>query len=119
MKIVYCEPNKRAVIKEIEDEPRLETWQSLVDGYIEVYYPSYCEDGDIKYLIVCNEEGKFNGMWPCRVLINKDSNVEEVIYGPFVLVKDIDEDFGGFTDEEAEKLRNVYDHTHVHLDRVL
>lgn len=55
MRVVICEPGKSARIAMIK--PGLESLQSVVGGYIEPYYP-FEED----VCIVCNEEGKINGM---------------------------------------------------------
>lgn len=55
MRVVICEPGKPARVAMIK--PGLESLQSVVGGYIEPYY-AFEED----VCIVCNEEGKINGM---------------------------------------------------------
>ena len=55
MRVVICEPGKPARVAMIK--PGMESLQSVVGGYIEPYY-AFEED----VCIVCNEEGKINGM---------------------------------------------------------
>lgn len=55
MRVVICEPGKPARIAMIK--PGLESLQSVVGGYIEPYYAF-----EEEVCIVCNEEGKINGM---------------------------------------------------------
>lgn len=109
MKIVYCAEYAPAKIMDINDDFNLKAMQNLVGGYIETYYPPYCDGETLNYVIVCNEEGKYNGMEPNRMLLDKDDLPVEIIYGPFFICKDGEEDFEGFTDEEAQKVRNLYD----------
>ena len=72
MKVVMVEPNEEARIIEIEHT--LEKMQELVGGYIETYEPF--ED---EAVIVCNEEGKINGMPMNRVIKDKDGNILDFV----------------------------------------
>lgn len=56
IKCLLVEPNK--LPKEIEIKKELEEYQRLVGGWIEEVYLPF--DDDI--VIICNEEGKINGM---------------------------------------------------------
>lgn len=56
IKALVKEPNKTAAFKEIEDD--LKSMQDLVGGYIEIEIINH--DPDI--LLICNEEGKLNGL---------------------------------------------------------
>jgi hypothetical protein len=61
--------------EEIEIENTLEAKQKLVEGSIEcVYYKDV--------ILICNEEGKINGMRP-----NRDIG-SDIIFGPFLIVGD-------------------------------
>lgn len=66
-------------VVKIDDE--LEAMQDLVGGYIEEYMPF---DEDVA--IICNEEGKFNGMKPNRAVRNDEHDYMDIIYGDFFLV---------------------------------
>ena len=106
MKILVVEPSKLPMVKEIDGS--LESMQKIVGGYIEAIYPF-----DDPIALVCNEEGKINGLPPNRVLVDKDGNVLDIICGTFFLCAappDSDE-FKGLSDEQikryAEKFRNV------------
>ena len=60
MKIIYKEPGKPAVYKEVPNE--LEDLQELVDGWVEAHT---VEDG---LVIICNEEGRIRQMpYNCHV----------------------------------------------------
>ena len=53
--IIMLEPGKKAYLKEIDNT--LESLQREVEGYIEAIYPF-----EEEVCLVCNEEGKMNGM---------------------------------------------------------
>lgn len=77
MKVLYFEPLKSGVVKEIDGA--LKTMQDMVGGYIQaVYLP----DG---VALVCNEEGKFAGLPPNRALYDGAGNILDVIMGNFFL----------------------------------
>ena len=67
----------------IEIPNNLKSLQNLVGGYIEYCYLPEHED----IVIICNEEGKINGMGP-----NRDIG-HDIIFGPFLVVGD-DPDIG-------------------------
>ena len=68
--------NKLPEVVEIPDT--LKSLQELVGGYIEYCYMPKHED----VVLICNEEGKINGMhW------NRDIG-SDIIYGPFLIVGD-------------------------------
>ena len=98
MKILVVEPEKAPMVKEIDGS--LESMQKIVGGYIEAIYPL-----DDPIALVCNEEGKINGLSPNRVLVDKDGNVLDVICGTFFLceVLPTEENFTGLSDEEVER----------------
>ncbi len=86
--------------KEVEIPNNLSSLQKMVDGLIEYYYMPDIEDA----VIICNEEGKINGMGPNREV------GREVIYGPFLIVGD-DPDMGenrSLTEEQITKFKEMF-----------
>lgn len=80
MKVIGVVPNKEAVV--IEDfTESLENLQKYVDGLIEVIYPF--EDDEA--VLICNEEGKYNGSEPNRCLLNENNGISDIIYGSFLI----------------------------------
>ena len=74
--VLLIEPNKYPKMIEIEDT--LEAMQSIVGGDIEEYMPF-----DDEVAIICNEEGKFNGMQPNRAVYADDKEMMDIIFGTF------------------------------------
>lgn len=96
MRVVYVEPNRPAYETEIRTS--LEALQKAVGGYIEVVY------NDDDTIIICNEEGKLQGLPGNRHLDNGTS----IIAGSFFIIGDDGEEFRSLTDEETEKYVNKY-----------
>ena len=82
------EPGKPAYETEIENT--LEAEQKAVGGHIEVL------PLDNEKLLICNEEGKLNGMRGNRRIGN------DVIAGPFFIVGEDGDEFRSLTDEEVK-----------------
>lgn len=76
--VVLVEPGKYPRLVEIEDS--LEAMQSLVEGNIEEYMPY--ED---EVAIICNEEGKMNGMPLNRAIYSDDKEMLDIIAGKFFI----------------------------------
>lgn len=78
MNIVYLEPGKNAVKKIIGSD--YESIQEAVGGGL--IKPLYLNNiyGD-PVAIICNEEGKYNGMMPCRG-VSCDGKLIDYIFGP-------------------------------------
>ena len=89
LRVVMVELGKPAYETEIEDT--LEAEQKAVGGYIEVV------PLDNERLLICNEEGKLNGMQGNR-RIGKD-----IIAGPFFIVGEDGDEFRSLTDEETKE----------------
>lgn len=89
LRVVMVEPGKPAYETEIENTLKAE--QKAVGGYIEVL-PL---DNNGK-LLICNEEGKINGMQGNRRFEN------DIIAGPFFVVGEDGDEFRSLTDEEVE-----------------
>lgn len=72
IKVVLCEPGKVARVAEIGTE--LSDLQRVVGGLIEPYYPF-----EEQVCIVCNDEGKYNGMRPCRAIYGEDREMMDIM----------------------------------------
>ena len=96
IRVVYCEPGKTAKIAEIGTS--LADLQQAVGGFIEPYYPF-----EEAVCIVCNDEGKFNGMRPNRAVRNEDGRIEDIIFGPFFICDCSTENFGSLSDEQLQR----------------
>lgn len=96
--VVLLEPGKLARAATIEAS--LESYQKTVGGYIEVYYPfeeSVC--------IVCNEEGKINGL-PLNRAVYAGSDREEmldIIAGTFFICDCSGENFGSLSPKQLRR----------------
>ncbi len=81
--------------KEIEIDNTLEAKQKLVGGWIEqAFIPK-----DESIVLICNEEGKINGMKP-----NRDIG-HDIIFGPFLIVGN-DYENGGYKSLTSEQILN-------------
>lgn len=101
------EPDKAPELIEMKNE--LEAMQALVGGYIEVY--PLADD----VAIVCNEEGKMNGMELNRPIYHNGQTVE-IIAGTFFIAGD-DISIGEFvslTDEQIAQYSEQFK-TPVHF----
>lgn len=78
IRVLLVEPGKYP--EEIEIENSLEAMQELVGGYIEEYMPF-----DDEVAIICNEEGKVNGLPPNRAIYSKNKEITDIICGRFFI----------------------------------
>lgn len=78
MRVILCRPNEIAEVIEIEDS--LESMQKMVGGLIEEYMP--WED---EVALICNEEGKMNGLPLNRGIIDEDGHLQDIIAGDFFI----------------------------------
>lgn len=98
MKVIYIESNdSEPVVKDIKGD--LAELQSLVGGYIQVIYYH-----DVA--IVCNEDGKFLGLKPNRLIIDRDRNLYDIICGPMLVTSQIEDE--SLTEEQIEKWKYVF-----------
>lgn len=74
-------------------------------GYIQAVYPF-----DDPVAIVCNEEGKINGLEPCRALFDEGGDIYDVIVGPFLICGLDDEGFISLTKEQQEQYLAMFRH---------
>ena len=87
MKIMRVEPETAPEL--VDMEGTLEALQAAVGGYIEAVYPF-----DDPVAIVCNDDGKFNGMAPNRAIYDEDGEIMDIIAGTFLIVGLTDDNFG-------------------------
>lgn len=92
MKVVICEPGRYARVAEIE--PTLTAEQQVVGGLIDCVYPW---PNDMAAL-VCNDEGKLNGLPLNRALEDYD-----VIAGTFFICGISGENFCSLTEEQTAR----------------
>lgn len=103
IRVVFVEPQKEARITEIGST--LSDMQQAVGGYIEGFYPF--ED---PVCIVCNEEGKLNGMNLNRAMRDEDGDIYDIIAGPFFVCDCSGENFGSLSPEMAKKYQEMFRH---------
>lgn len=95
MKVVVLRPQQRACVEEIGND--LASYQKLVGGYIEIIAPF--SDGVV---LVCNEEGKINGLPLNRAIRDEDGNVCDVIAGTAFLCDGSGEDLKGLDEHQLK-----------------
>ena len=78
MKVIIVKPFTNPYVKEIKGD--LESMQAVVGGYIQAIYPF-----DDEVALVCNEEGKINGLMPNRYLLDRNFGICDYICGDFFL----------------------------------
>jgi len=99
IKVVLVKPMMEAKIVEIDSG--LKSMQETVGGLIECIQPF--ENTEIA--VICNEEGKINGLELNRSINDTDGNMVDIIAGDFFIcaARSDEENFAGLTDEEANK----------------
>lgn len=108
IQVIMCEPGKRAYTATITNT--LESLQQIVGGYIETVYPF-----DDPVAIICNEEGKVNGLELNRALRDETGRVYDILAGTFLIVGLGEEDFASFTFEHQEKYRKLFECPEIFL----
>ena len=78
IRVILCKLNEKAAVVEMEDS--LKAMQELVGGPIEEYMP--WED---EVAIICNEEGKMNGLTLNRAVRDENGCILDVIAGDFFI----------------------------------
>ena len=108
MQVIVVEPGKEAEIREIGGG--LESLHDAVGGWIEAVYP-YKDP----VAIVCNEEGKLDGLPLNRALRDEDGYIYDVIAGTFLVVGLTEDNFGSLSDELAERYLERFHQPEVFL----
>ncbi len=103
MKVLVIEPGKRPVEKEIGGS--LADMQQMVGGHIQVVYP-FPEE----VALVCNEEGKLQGLPLNRALRDVGGEVYDIISGTFFLcaAPADSENFESLTEEQLKKYSALF-----------
>ena len=104
LSVLLVEPNKYPKMIEIDDT--LEAMQAVVEGDIEEYMPF--ED---EVAIICNEEGKVQGLPPNRAIYDESSReMQDIICGKFFIAyAPFDsEKFQSLPPDLAEKYREKF-----------
>ena len=110
IKVLKVEPDKAPELIEMPND--LEAMQAIVGGYIEVYPLAD------NVAIVCNEEGKMNGMELNRPIF-RNGEIIEIIVGTFFIAGD-DISIGEFvslTDEQIAQYEKQF-HDPVHFMKI-
>ena len=103
MKVVMVEAGKVPYEKEIGDG--LKALQDAVGGYIQAVYPY--ED---PVALVCNEEGKIEGLPLNRALRTEDGEIYDIIAGNFFICGLGEESFCSISPELSEKFKKEFKH---------
>lgn len=96
MTVLVVSPGEKPRVETIDCG--LESLQQQVGGYIEAVYPF---EGPVG--LVCNEEGKINGMQLNRALRDEENSIYDIVSGTFLVVGLGEEDFCSLTPEQIEK----------------
>ena len=94
--VLVLEPGKEPYVKSIDNT--LLSLQKEVGGYIQAVYPY--ED---PVAIICNEEGKINGLPLNRALRDDEGTIYDIIAGTFLITGLTEDSFGSLDNKLAEK----------------
>lgn len=100
IKVLVIEPKKKPVVREIEGG--LRSLQGIVGGYIEAIYPFEDEVG-----IICNEEGKINGL-PLNRGLYRNGELYDILCGTFIIAGLGTEDFCSLSDDLLRKYAAMF-----------
>ena len=92
---------KEPYVKNIFSE--LESLQHEVSGDIEVVYPFADPVG-----LICNDEGKLNGMELNRAMRMEDGQIYDIMAGKFLVVGLTEDSFRSLTEDEISKFTALY-----------
>ena len=108
IQVVLCEPGKKARIATISNT--LPSLQQIVGGYIEAVYPF-----DDPVAIICNEEGKINGLELNRALRDESGKVYDILAGTFLIVGLAKEGFASLSTKHQEKYYKLFEYPEIFL----
>ena len=108
MKVIMVEPLKPAYVAEIGTD--LESMQKAVGGDIETVYP-YTDP----LVLVCDEEGKYDGKEKNRALVSDSGEIYDVVFGTFFIAGIGDEEFTSVPDNLTEKYLEKYKNPHAFI----
>lgn len=102
IKVIMLEPMKKAYVTEIGNDIR--SLQEAVGGNIEIIYP-FEEDN---LCLVCNEEGKINGLQLNRTIMDNNGNLIDIIAGKAFICDCSGENLKGLAFNDTEKYLKRY-----------
>ena len=110
MLILVVEPDKVPYPKEINGT--LEEMQQIVGGYIQAMFPF-----PDKVALICNQEGKIQGLPPNRPLDDEDGRIYDIVAGTFFLcgAPSISDSFTGLIQEQVIKYERWFHSPQVFL----
>ena len=100
IRVVLLEPGKLARVADIDSS--LEGLQKTVNGLIEAAYPF-----EEEVCIICNEEGKLNGM-PLNRAIRCEGQITDIIAGPCFICSCDKASFGSLTEAQQQKYLKMF-----------
>lgn len=106
IKILVVEPMKPCRVQEIGSD--LESMQAIVGGYIEEVTPF-----NEPVAIVCNEEGKLQGLPYNRPLVDQNGLPYDILCGTFFIAGVEGEHFVSLTDNQIRTYKELYDNMMV------
>jgi hypothetical protein len=109
MKVLLVKPEKTACEADIGES--LEAMQKAVGGYIEACYPY--ED---LVALVCNEEGKINGLKPNRAVYDDHGKMVDIICGDFFICGLNRDNFKSLPPDMMEKYRKKFEHPELFIN---
>ena len=101
MNVLMVEPGKAPYGTQIGND--LRSMQAAVGGYIQAVYP-YEEP----VALVCNEEGKLDGLPLNRALRDADGDIYDIIAGTFFIASLGESDFTDLPHELAERFAEQF-----------
>lgn len=101
IKVILVEPGKTASIRFIDKG--LESYQKTVGGWIEQFCPF-----DDPVAIICNEEGKIEGLPLNRAVKNKNGEVLDIIAGTFFICGLGEEEYCSIPDDLSMKYHDMF-----------
>ena len=100
IRVLLLEPGKLARVADIDSS--LEGLQKTVNGLIEAAYPF-----EEEVCIICNEEGKLNGM-PLNRAIRCEGQITDIIAGPCFVCSCDKASFGSLTEAQQQKYLKLF-----------
>lgn len=101
IKVVLLEPGKLARVAKINTS--LESMQKIVGGLIEACYPF-----DEQICIICNEEGKINGLPLNRAIYSENKKILDIIAGPAFLCDCSRSKFGSLSEAQLKRYEKQF-----------
>ncbi len=110
MKVLVVEPMQTPVVKEIDSS--LESMQKIVGGYIQALFPF-----EAPVALICNEEGKLQGLPLNRALRDGNGDIYDIMCGTFFLCSALpdEEYFSSLSDEQIKCFSKLYQHPELFL----